>query len=91
MIIEQTKEMLKLINPSLAGGAVRNHFEEFLKEPKVAKSLFWALSFNFFHNYKKKNFSCLSISCHNIWLEFYFGIKKVKIFKFYIPNINGPF
>jgi hypothetical protein len=38
---EQAKEFLKLINPSLVSGAIRNHFKEFFKEPKVAKSFSW--------------------------------------------------
>jgi hypothetical protein len=74
MIMEQAKELLRFINPSSTGGATRNHFKEFLKEPKVAKSFSWALSFKCFHNYKLYIFSCLSISCLNIWFEFYFGI-----------------
>jgi len=31
MIMEQTKELLRFINPSLANGAIRNHFKGFLK------------------------------------------------------------
>jgi hypothetical protein len=68
MIMEQAKELLKLINPSLAGGAIRNHYKEFFKKPKVAKSFSWAFLFKFFHNYNFI-FSCLSISCLIIWLE----------------------
>ncbi len=52
---------------------------EMVKEPKTHKSFSWALYFKCFHKYMF--FSCLSIVCTNIWLEVYFGIKKLEIVK----------
>jgi hypothetical protein len=87
MIMEQTKELLKLINPSLVGGAISNHFKEFFKEPKVAKSFSWAqLSFKLFHNYNLFIYHVLIYG-----LKFILEFKKWKLLKFYIPNKDGPF
>ncbi len=58
-----------------------------VKERKVAKSCFRALSFKCFHIY---NFfpSHLSITYFNIWFEIYFGIKKWKLLKFCVHIIE---
>jgi hypothetical protein len=32
-------------------------------------------------------FSCLSIACTNIWLEVYFGIKKLEVWKSFATNV----
>ncbi len=83
---EQAKEILKLINPSLVSGAIRNHFKEFFKEPKVAKSFSWALSFKLFHNYNLFIFHVLIYG-----LKFILEFKKWKLLKFCLLNKDGPF
>jgi hypothetical protein len=61
-------------NPSL-GGTTRNHLKEWLKNQKWPNHFHWPFSLNVFTTI---NFllSCLSTTCHNIWLEVYFEIKN---------------
>ncbi len=90
--MEQAKELLRFINPSLANGVVRNHFKEFFKEPKVAKSFSWALYFKFFHNYKLYIFFHVYPFHVLIYdLKCILEFKKWKLLKFCIPKIDGPF
>ncbi len=65
------------VNPSL-GGPTRNHLKEWLMNQKQPNHFFWALFVKCFHNYNF--FSCLSIACTNIWLQFYFGIFEIEKF-----------
>jgi hypothetical protein len=90
MIMEQAKELLKPIHPSLVGGAIRNHFKEFFKEPKVGKSFSWALSFKFLViiNYIYIHVYPIHILIYG--LKFILELKMWKLLKFCIPNKDGP-
>jgi len=66
------------VNPSL-GGTTRNHLKEWLKNQKQPNHFLGPFSLNVFTIIIF--FSCLSIACTNICLQFYF-----ENFKIYIPN-----
>jgi hypothetical protein len=60
-------------NPSL-GGTIKNHLKKWLRNQKPPQGMVKCF---IIINYV---FSCLSISCNKIWLEVYFGNKKIVNF-----------
>jgi hypothetical protein len=80
--------MLKITNEQTLGVTIKNHLEEFIKEPKWLDHCPRPFPSNAFITIVF--YSCLSIACFNIWLEVCFGIKKWKLLKFCILNKDGP-
>jgi hypothetical protein len=66
------------VNPSL-GGTTRNHLKERLRNKKQPNNFFAPLSLIFFIIIIF--FSCLSIACTNICLDFIWELQKLKKFE----------
>jgi hypothetical protein len=70
----------KAMGENILMWTTRNHVKEWLRNQKHTNHFPGPFISNVFTII---NFfpSCLSIACTNIWLEVYFGIKKLKIVK----------
>jgi hypothetical protein len=61
------------------GGTTRNHFKEWLRNRKMAKSFSWALYFKCFHNYRLLFFHVYQLKIVIYSLKFILELKKKEI------------